>query len=737
MRLPLSHYLQKLAEIGGGDGENDSFEQAFSNLAHAYIQSEAPDLENYELGFQLLERSDDGKRGVGIIGFQINKDSLLYSPVFWLRGRIKGHELLYLKNQNMFVPMKENWLNYILQRKPPKIGEGVSRNPKALGIRQPDILRMTRSPYKYASDAGAQDSVISLPEFIEAAGQAGVREFAKFADAAPELAALAYDIHGQTLISSLESAAAIPEIHISKSAKQIKLDVDPIPTTPLVRITSYSMIYTDDVPKDLTDDEQKELLSRGVTIRDSRPNSMVSQAYYEQPSCQIFNPTTNGLYDVITPMNGIQRCLILINPWAPSGRCRFATAIFVDLDNNPYQQTSLKNISCTKQYSNEEAAKYGDKLASAKSLNSEDTWFSDRAIVLTPDLKQSSVPLRMGDRRDNTTFEIDDYDIDHESNSYDTTLDSRPYTLREPVRYLSSCKLSLDSSDTTNFRAMDGILFVPGNTKTIQVSKTYDRMFGKALDLQQQMYRSMCKLAIYRSGEEVSVKGDRGILNNTTPIGALDHLINRYGLGVQAAQEILKTAAVQRNMKVLVKLSSAYLSDDGPFGPSSPPFQDNPGTWQMAGGDTAIMREPTDQQVPMQIPRTPYPPKQWVNYVEPEQAMTIAQQAARTGQKDVFDVGIMTSMLRNMRDDQLIDRYIPALARAMDAMGRLLFQFYWHQEDFAERYGDKDMPDMEDSFRNLFESLGDIVLKLKQKTVDPYPEDQQYGVSLSDLAGAS
>jgi hypothetical protein len=103
----------------------------------------------------------------------------------------------------------------------------------------------------------------------------------------------------------------------------------------------------------------------------------------------------------------------------------------------------------------------------------------------------------------------------------------------------------------------------------------------------------------------------------------------------------------------------------------------------------------------------------------------------------VFDATVLSTMLRNMRDDQLIDRFVPALARAMDAAGRLLYQFYWHQEDFAERYGDKDMPELEDSLRNIFEGLGDIVLKLKQKTIDPYPEEQNLGVSLTDLAGAS
>ena len=39
----------------GGKGDDVPFEQAFSNLAHAYLQDKAPGLLEHEIGFQLLE----------------------------------------------------------------------------------------------------------------------------------------------------------------------------------------------------------------------------------------------------------------------------------------------------------------------------------------------------------------------------------------------------------------------------------------------------------------------------------------------------------------------------------------------------------------------------------------------------------------------------------------------------------------------------------------------------------
>jgi len=63
--------------------------------------------------------------------------------------------------------------------------------------------------------------------------------------------------------------------------------------------------------------------------------------------------------------------------------------------------------------------------------------------------------------------------------------------------------------------------------------------------------------------------------------------------------------------------------------------------------------------------------------------------------------------------------------KSVDKLGRLLFLFYWHQDDFKERYGKNSLPEMEDSLRNAFESLADIVLFLKEKTIEPRLDEIQ------------
>ena len=66
---------------------------------------------------------------------------------------------------------------------------------------------------------------------------------------------------------------------------------------------------------------------------------------------------------------------------------------------------------------------------------------------------------------------------------------------------------------------------------------------------------------------------------------------------------------------------------------------------------------------------------------DPE-AMQLAQQAGMSGQKEVFDTAMISGMLKAVRQDSLVDRYLGDLLNALDKLGRILFMFYWHGEEF-------------------------------------------------------
>lgn len=100
------------------------------------------------------------------------------------------------------------------------------------------------------------------------------------------------------------------------------------------------------------------------------------------------------------------------------------------------------------------------------------------------------------------------------------------------------------------------------------------------------------------------------------------------------------------------------------------------------------------------------------------QAMELAAQAGQLGQRHVFDYSAIGGLAKVYDTGTLIDSYIPQFMQAIDRLGRVLFLYYWKNEDFGERYGTSDTVELEDTLRSVFKQFGDLALTLRRKTVD-------------------
>jgi len=96
--------------------------------------------------------------------------------------------------------------------------------------------------------------------------------------------------------------------------------------------------------------------------------------------------------------------------------------------------------------------------------------------------------------------------------------------------------------------------------------------------------------------------------------------------------------------------------------------------------------------------------------------MELVDRAVQSGQKQVFDHATVGALARTYDSSAVIDYAMPTLIKALDAIGRVLFTFYWKNEDFAERYGEEGLAEFEDLLRGVFKSYGDMVLQLKRKS---------------------
>jgi len=88
--------------------DKEKMEQVFGDQAFSFISSKAGPLmePGHLLGFEVIHHNEDNTKLVGIFAFRV-KDKLLYAPVFFLRGQIKGDHFLYNVKTRLFKPLSE------------------------------------------------------------------------------------------------------------------------------------------------------------------------------------------------------------------------------------------------------------------------------------------------------------------------------------------------------------------------------------------------------------------------------------------------------------------------------------------------------------------------------------------------------------------------------------------------------------------------------------------------------
>lgn len=113
------------------------FEIAFSDLSFAQLRDKAPAMLDFLLGFQVVDVNEDQTHSVAVMGFRVGKQLMLV-PSFFMNGEVKQN-LIYLQSQDLFVPLQDNWITYLLSRKPFELGKPEPHTLGQLGAQSPDL----------------------------------------------------------------------------------------------------------------------------------------------------------------------------------------------------------------------------------------------------------------------------------------------------------------------------------------------------------------------------------------------------------------------------------------------------------------------------------------------------------------------------------------------------------------------------------------------------------------------
>lgn len=825
--------LGKVASLGGE--QESGFEQAFSSLAYAYLKDKAPRLLDFIIGFQLVDRNEDNTKAMGVFGFKLG-EQWIYAPVFFLNGDLKGHELLYVKKQDMFVPMKENWVNYLMAKKPHIMGERSPKDTFQLGGMSPNIEQLAWPPeqskfsfdmlVKDAFDRGAK-RVEDWAEPIMPLLSAGIVKRARFLyrDAKPGtsldmkkvasapmkavMAGLPLDLPG-LLKSSVHVARgawnlyqSYPHIKkgfdrfygpdffpqlgqtiktafhrertnimpvgraVAKSASLVGRFLIPeekVAAGPPVRVITRDDVATVQNLPELTEEERKKLLNDGVLILDHREGEEISKAYNTQAGVQtLTNVQETGLYDILEKPGDFKQHLVISNPYSNKGQEAGVTTIRLADGDKAWKNIVSQALWHRHVEPRDVFQKWFDDQSSTDSLQKGATY------VAIGERGQGTVPFMItqdyGDGCYKVNFECDfdkgprrPGDMSHtfykDFNNHDGGYVS-PY----------GAKLFLNKRHDAEVRAVSGELHIPDKLKIIKIKSPpkpkksdsdccshpimdaeddYDGTGsspspikpGDIADIQLHFTQKTARLKIYSDHNEVIITTMKTGNERMSPLNGMIALVRQHGLTEKAAREMIKTA--QRKGQEVYRIKYAqpfpHAETTGP-GPNSPQFPAPETGTETHGYRMTPSVYPQEEFLSVEgLQSDLTDPKIYDPFLMPDQnAVSMAQQAGEEGQKEVFDVGMISGLLKSVRQDSLVDRYLGDLMKALDRLGRMLFMFYWHGEEFEERYGKADMPELEDSIRNAFETLGDVTLFLKEKTIDG-GEDELGDPSIEEAA---
>ena len=760
-------------QAGGVEApDQGQLEQDFARLAYMFLQDRASGLLKYLLGFEVVNRDDDGARAVGIFGFKIGHE-YYYVPAFFLNNQIKGVDILFSKRTNMFMPLTEDWVNFIINRQTIELGGGTNVDDIQRHFESPNFNFIASPPVGGAKWGSAEpvqkrtvgssvDDTFDTWNVMRSWTAEHLEKDAEFQKAfGGFIAALTKDAlpfektaADSPLIRYLEQTGGPGSVvrllnGISKDVKFANAALTFYPDVKSLAITAFSTalapvkkaskieVVTSVGELCESDTEDKKRLVRdGFTIKDKRKDDEKTEVLNIDYIKRFSNPSKSGTYQVLLRGGSTTKAWVLM----PEGQTGNRYAVVIEQDKRLHHVAEPEAIFVrdgeadqgdVKDKKDEPPSPYGKAVALIDmeldtpyvllNQNGDTTRPFEVSSTVAEDGKRVRVRVRwpycdkikrpsyihdFGNKCDHRMGELKDYDYFEFSD--------------HPGQ-----KLNVSGADT---------VVVPSNWKALKLYDGAQDDYEKRRALEDSFklgtLNDVEAALVKNSFHRLTVASDDGLefyfrvddAQPTRPVAykaAMVSLVSQYGLPVKAAEDMIGEATTTFKSRRLVK-AAQYQSPM--VGVSMPYPQEPPPSIDPYNGVPIYQENEQEMRGTMMgVPPKPQPGQYGMNLGGEADmdvnAMRLAEQAAQGGQKQIFDHAAIGGLSKTYDTGAVIDSYVPEMMKALDRIGRLIFLFYWKNEDFSERYGSNDMPEMEDLLRNVFKSFGEMVLKLRRKAI--------------------
>jgi hypothetical protein len=716
-------------KLAARQASKEDVERMFADQAFTFVSNKAGKLVQppHLLGFEMVYHNDDKTRLVGVFAAKTD-DELLYAPVFFLNGQIKGDSLLYRVKARKFVPLNEEWCNYLLERNKPALGFA---QPKSVTDRYRTSTNLTpliRPQYiKYAS----AESMKQWRDFIETYMLPDTTKSASF-DKEGLLRRYIDEDGGEPAFNAI--AGAIKKSHVFAEALMTCLDLCDFAPPAVTKSASAPeekeglVLYTGGVKSASTAEHMTKLAKDGFYLYDTRSPEHLTEVYDEDNYVETINGS--GCYEakkmdgdfvkVLTgPIRSLKSAQSINGCPRPISSCDTDRICAVTMDGKHTWTTLSPGTTVGRQVEKFDVG--GSKPAVGNMYviySTEQGCFYGEPVLVTAIEKNRNGTYTLG-LSERYEYSTSPYIYNPDA----PTSEPEEGLLGSDVAFIEL--ESTDKGDNYKVRDLSG-----GEINGRQLTEAPVFMDAKvaAKDLRQV---GMRKLRVaFKPEQGYTVSQGTKTARFHEKLAATVYLTQDLGMHAAVAGAVLDKADTGKESGYAVKIASALTSiiDRPDFRPS----YDSEFNTRVEYPRGYALRTYTDQP-PRSEPvglNESYDPAMGskgntsegnTTGLEIEDVLTsdpqgLQQLAESKGLPFVFEHGLVGSLVNTFDAIAAIDKYIPEMESGLDRIGRTLFLFYWKPEDFQRAFGQDDQPDMENELLSNFKSFGNMLLKLLKKS---------------------
>lgn len=698
-------------------------EKAFLDQAYLQIQNKANPLMRppHRLGFEIVYKNDANTKMVGIFVFRIGRE-LYYAPVFFMNGNIKGTDLFYRHATKTFVPLTNEWADYLMHLSQTPEGQPIGREVRSEANNAMDLSSLSQPPMmrKMASEAFSEmckkaedmtkeagESVSILKRFItEDGGHDAIRKIASAAK-------LDYAFANALFMAS-DADNFAPELeNLEKQAAKAQPDL----------VIHFNPLFNDNVKSATT-----KVIADGYMIEDNRKEAAISMTF-EPLEETLEGVSEPGIYDVLLA-DGTRRQLlvaygdpgmldacprVLKSPhYCASDCCADKQFMCVDMENQN---------SATSPYKREIYGELVHDLNEANAGGSKEVSPGKSYRLLNLTSKKLSGPF-VASKVGKTDAGLVEFQAvtggykDNENNGikliinpdYDGPIDADGVIGKDfrfiPVahKYEDSGYLTFPSDIQFGDKAaLDNFIYGDGYKRASVVRLTQDEFALRRHETEKLSYgmsKLAAKLALMNECNLREATAEE-IMATVSEKGSSDFIYKptvKQAMNLQMPQFPEFYADMSEDFGIPQEDANAmqsYVLAEG----------EQPNIELHRIGD-AMHHEGRNQDSPQEVS---------LDQLQTATPMGLFQLSQQRGLGNLFEHGVVGSLVKTYDSVALVEKYLPDLEQALDRVGRILFLLYWKPEDFSESYGTDDQNELENQLLSNFKSWGDMVLSFLLK----------------------